>query len=229
MAYYQHRVVGIGSLLSGTFSELTKIKRPLALYFGGFFALGVLEDLIWLSGFWIAAGAFFAYFFAQYYLYRELLHANGISTDNRTKIFSFFFSALIIGLAMNFASSLFLIPAILLAAKWLMTPASIVAEEGNLFDAMGESWRASENNLVNLSIAFSLVCLIWFAAAIPVFVLAGLYEWLLSNVDASPNSEDLNAVAWLALHLLPVLLMGLSVSAYRALSKDEESLVAVFE
>ena len=214
MAYVQTRQVTVGELISGSFEQLAAIKRELAIYFGAFFAAGLIADLIDPLQGPIGLASIIGYFVGQYWLYRVALRNAGVMIDDRWKVFALFGMAVILFFPIVIGLNLLIVPGLLLAAKWVMAPSFLVAEERDLFQAMGYSWRASENNLVSLTLAFFVLCMIWMFAAL---ILGGL---------ASAFSS---VMAGLGVHVLPVMLMGLSVAAYRALAEADKSIVAVFE
>lgn len=220
MPFIQTRTADIGDLFTGTFRELFSIKRELAIYFGLFIAAGIISDLETQLIGPIAILTTIGYFVGQYYLYRALLANTTGGYDPRFKVFSFTLMAMILVFPILFGFNLFYIPGLLLAAKWVMAPTFLVAEEIDLLEAMGSSWSASNNNLLSLSVVFTLLCLIWIA----VFVL------VLGIADGvGPGNGWEMSVIWSSMHILPVLLMGLSVTAYKQLNNSIEDVTAVFE
>lgn len=223
MAYVQTRQVDIGELLGGTFAQLASIPRELAIYGGAVLIAALLAEISSVAFGFIAILATIAYFPGQYLLYRAMLTRSGKTIDPRFKVFSFFAMAFILIWPIMIGMNLFYIPGLLLAAKWVMAPSILVAEDRNLFDAIGDSWRASDKNLLPLSVAFGVLVVIW---SVGFAVIAGISNGGLSGI---PSGTGLGALGWLYLHILPILLLGLSVTAYRALGDQEDSLVAVFE
>lgn len=228
MAYIQTRRVTVGELMSATFAQLSAIRRELGIYFGAFFAAALLADFIEPLRDVISIAAIIGYFAGQYWLYRAALRASGMVVDPRFKGFSLFFMAVILFWPIMIAMNFLLIPGLLLAAKWVMAPAFLVGEERNLFEAIGDSWSASTGNTLALTGAFTIICFIWLGVAVILGGLSGGMSEVLGGIHLSAG-ETANAFEWLAFHFLPVLLMGLSVAAYRALADSDNSLVAVFE
>ena len=227
MVYVQDRRAETGALISDTFKQLAMIPRPLAIYFGAFLVLGLAADFIPIMEAPISLLGFVVYFVGQYFLYRELLSANGLTFDPETKILGFFGMAFMLGAAIYFGLFFFLVPGILLGSKWIMAPTYYVAEEVNVFDAVGASWKASGNNLTALALAFTLLFLIFVVAtSVAGGASAGAID-ALTNMGS--GSRGMASISWLAMHTLPVMLMGLSVSAYLVLCDREGSLASVFE
>lgn len=227
MAYIQTRFVGAGELISGTFVELASIPRELAIYFAGFIAAALLVDWVPASIGVITPIAFVAYFPAQYWLYRSLFVKSGYPIDHRFKAFSLFAMAAILSLPIMFGVQFFYVPGLLLAAKWVMAPSFLVAEERNLFESIGDAWNASSNNLLSLSIAFATLAVIWLVVFFVAVGFAGSLTGSLGFFGSLGNGNM--AFFWITMHVLPVLLMGLSVSAYRALAGPQTSIAEVFE
>lgn len=220
MAYIQDKQVTIGRLLTDTFAELASIPRELAVYFAVFAGAALVAEFVSATYVLIAVAAFFGYFVGQYYLYRALLDRAGVAGAPFSKVLGLFGMALILIFPIMIGFNLFYIPGLLLAAKWVMAPSFLVAEDRDLFKALSDSWQASNNNLVALSLSFAILVTAWSVGFIPVFALS----------TALPGTGfGFGWMVWAYMHVLPVLLMGLSVAAYRALADDDNSLVAVFE
>lgn len=225
MAFIQHRQVTVGQLLSGTFEELKGIKKEIGIYLASFFVAGLIVDFLEVLRSPMGLATTIGYFVGQYWLYREALTKAGITYDPSLKGFSFFFMAILLFLPLYFGFLLFVIPGILLAAKWIMAPTYLVAEEINLFEAIGGSWNASSNNLASIALAFTLIILIWIAT----FFVLGPLSFAMDAIGLGASPGQTNAAGWLGMHLLPIFLLGLSVTAYRQLNDSETSITAVFE
>ena len=78
---------------------------------------------------------------------------SGVVVDPRFKGFSLFFMAMILIWPIMIGLNFLLVPGLLLAAKWVMAPAFLVSEERDLFQASGDSWRASSGNTLALTLA----------------------------------------------------------------------------
>lgn len=215
----QERRVQVGTLLSGTFSELNVIRRELAIYLAVFAAAALLADLAEVIRGPIALATTIGYFIGQYLLYQAMLRKAGMLRDERKKVFSFFVMALLLAIPIYIGAAFLLIPGIILGAKWIMAPTYLVAREGNLFHAIGESWKASEFNTVNLSLAYFLIWLLW-------LILASIIS---GGDSAVRGGQDPSVLTWIAFHLLPVLMMGLSMTAFRHLNDETETLAGVFQ
>lgn len=223
MNYTQKPVISFDSLLTGTFAELSQIKREIGFYFLFFAGLGAVQWLvesyaIGLRGF-VSIFAFFAYFYAQYRLYQASLSSYGALPHDRVRVFSFLGMALLIGAGLAFASNFLVIPAIILGGKWIMAPTFLVARDRAVLSSIGDSWDASSGNTLALSLAYGLIFFGW-------LVLIGLGD---SLSDALNLPSGYNAVSGLILHILPILLMGMSVTAYRQLANPADTLANVFE
>ncbi|MEO0907797.1 MAG: hypothetical protein AAFY07_09745 [Pseudomonadota bacterium] len=227
MAFIQTKRAGMGELLTGTFAHLALIWREIAVYFGVFLVIGLISDalnsspdLAPLTAI-IGLAAIPAYFAGQYWLYRAAFKRLGAQYDPRFKVFSMFVMAVILGLAISIGMNFLIVPGLILAAKWVMAPSFLVAQERSFFDAMGDAWHASSGNSWQLTGAFTVLCVIWSVA----------FSFLVTliRIGDTVGPARINAFEWLTFHILPVLLLGLSVAAYRLLAEDDTSLVEVFE
>ncbi|WP_108791178.1 hypothetical protein [Erythrobacter sp. Alg231-14] len=228
MAFIQLRQISAGALISNTFIELARIKKEIGIYLAVFTAIAVIaefaplgEELGWFP-------ATILYFLGQYYLYREMLTRGGMIVDSRFKVFSLFFMALVLVIPLYLGFTLLFIPGLLLMTKWVMAPAILVSEETHLFDALGASWSLSDNNVMSIGVALFVIGLIWFVIVMVGGTGAGLIEQVVLNIRGA-NDGRMGPLIWPFLHTLPLLLMGVSVSAYRALNDAGHDMVSVFE
>ncbi|MGB3166659.1 MAG: hypothetical protein WBA68_07795 [Alteraurantiacibacter sp.] len=217
MSYVQAKRADVGELLGGTFAALKRARKELAIYFGAFFAIGLFAGTSSTLGGLLAIGAFIGYFVGQYWLYQAMLRYAGLLQDERMRVFGLFFMALLLVIPVLVGLNFLFVPGVILVAKWVMAPAYLVAKPRNLFEALGESWRASDGNTVALALTVFVLGLIWVLAFV---VLAAIGEIF--------GGSDEGSFGWLAIHLLPVFLMGLSVTAYRRLVGDGAELREVF-
>lgn len=227
MAYIQTRHVDVGGLLGGTFAELANVRREVAIYLGVVAVAAILADLHPVGMSIIATLAVIAYFPGQYYLYRAALADSGLMVESKFKVFAFAAIGLILIWPIMIGFHIFYIPGLLLAAKWVMAPSFLVAENRTFYDAISDSWNASRDNLLHLSLAFGIIVIGWSVAFAFVAVLSSSFG--VTSFTGEPPASGMGALAWVFMHVLPILLMGLSVTAYRALAEGDTSLVEVFE
>ncbi|MEL7196870.1 MAG: hypothetical protein AAGL10_01005 [Pseudomonadota bacterium] len=233
MAYIQDRRVTTGELINGTFINLAAIKRPLAMYFGFFFVAGLIGSVSSFLSALAAIPLFVAYFAGQYFLYRAILGSDinvaGLGSDDALKVLGFFLMAVLLSIPLYFSMFFLIVPAILLGAKWVMAPSFLAAEDMNFIEAIGASWRASGGNLVSIALAYTVMWLIWIAFITALSAVGGGFETALNSIAGISRSSLGVAASSIIMHSLPVLLMGLSATAYKSLSDQSESLVAIFE
>ncbi len=227
MAYVQQRTATTGELVSDTFDVLGASRREIAIYLAAFGAIGLLLAVDVLEGF-LSTISFLIYFPAQYWLCRQMLTRAGLTHDDRFRVFSFFGMAIILGLAIMVGFNVFWIPGILLGAKWVMAPCYLVAGKGNLFDAIGEAWRASDGNTLSMSLAYTAIGVIGIVVFWGVIVVATLT----GSTFFESNDMVGNPIAGLffsfSLNVVPIMMMALSIAAYRLLSDEMEDLTEVF-
>jgi len=80
-----------------------------------------------------------------------------------------------------------------------------------------------------LAIAYTVIWLIWLGLFFLVTAISRGLTGALNDVGLGSFTGEFTADTWIAFHLLAVMLLGLSVTAYRALGDSEDALVAVFE
>lgn len=233
MAYIQDRRVTTGELINGTFKEIAAIKRPLAMYFGFFFVAGLVGAVSSILSVLATIPLIIAYFTGQYLLYRSMLtkapSLASLNSGDAAKVIGFCLMAVLLAIPLNFAFAFLFVPGILLGAKWVMAPSFLAAEDCNLIEAIGASWRASSGNLTALALAFTVMWFIWFGMVGVLSVLTGGFEAVFDSAAGISSLGVESSTSSLVMHALPVLLMGLSVTAYKSLTDQSESLVAIFE
>lgn len=218
MSFIQEKRVTTGELMGGAFRHLAGVRKELLIYFIVFSAVTFLPLYDFSFGwvFMILGGIL--YFVAQYLLYRAMLRNAGLAHDGGFRVLQFIVMAVVLSIPISIGFNLFWIPGLLLMAKWIMAPAFLVAQTHNPFKAMGQSWNASEFNTLHLTLASGLMCIIWFISFVALMLIWDL---------AGTTSDEISGF-FLWMHILPVLLGGLSVSAYQLLSDDTSSLTEVF-
>lgn len=210
----------VGELLAGTFSELASIPVPLLIYIAVFFLLGILQTSAGnLSGL-ASLTAMFLYFVGQYALYRILLRrAKMIEIDGPFRVFRFIGMALLLSIPIFIGFNFFLLPAVFLVAKWVMAPAYLVAGKKGVIESIGNSWSTSDGSSFSLSLVVFLLAIVF---AIVILLAALLDEFV------GIGSSTIPLVVVAVLHAYPLLLMGLSITAYRGLNQEPERLGDVF-
>lgn len=227
MAYVQTRHAKLGELLSASFEVLAAAWRPIAIYLGAFAALGLLLSFNAITTI-VSVIAFVAYFPAQYWLYREVLSKMGMSYDASFRVFSLFFMSCLLGMGIGAAMNLFYIPGIILGAKWIMSPTYLVRGEGDLIQCIGASWRASKDNTLALSLAFTIMVVIGGLLFPLLFAVMDLTDGAGIGGMGFIDNPFSGVVFSLALNVVPVLLMSLSVASYRLLADDTQEVAEVF-
>jgi hypothetical protein len=221
MAFVETDKLAAGELITGAFGELAQNRREILIYLGVFLLVDIASSVVPKSVVVITGPtgllASGGYFLGQYLLYRAMLRRAG-HTAGGIRIFRFVGMAIVIGFGLLFASYLFLIPAIVIAARWIAAPCYLVATDRGVFASLGESWSASSGSTLALSLAFTAMVLIFFALLVA-FTAAGA---AIKGLLGPALSFGFTA------HLLPLLLMGLSVAAYRRLNEEGVELAAVF-
>ena len=209
------------------FGILKEGWRPIAIYLFVFGLLGTALSLDRLGGV-VMGFAFFAYFPAQYWLYQQLLTASNMGHDPRFRVFSLFFMAILLFFPIMIAMNFLYIPGIILGAKWVMSPTFLIKGEGGVMDCIGASWRTSKENTLALSLAFLAFSILGSVALLLFSALGEGFAGFASDASRFAQSPIKGMAFSISLNVLPILLMALSISAYRLLSDDTEQTAEVF-
>lgn len=227
MGYVQTRTATTGELIGGTFGVLAESRREIGLYLLVFAGLGLLLSVDLVAGF-VSAASFLLYFPAQFWLGRKMLMRAGLKHDDRFRVFSLFAMAVILGFAIMVGFNFFWIPGIVLGAKWVMAPSYLVAGEGNLFDAIGQAWRTSDGNTVSLSLAYTAIGVIGLLAFWAVIIAASLTGTVIAETGNFVSGPVGGLFFSVSINVMAIMMMALSVAAYRLLSGQMEDLTEVF-
>lgn len=223
MSFLESKTLSAGELIGAAFEELARSRREVLIYLGAFLLADIAGGLasIAVPGIDGVIGLilFGGYFVAQYLLYRIMLRRAGHPVDGRMRIFRFVGMAIVIAFALLFASNLFLIPAIIVAARWIAAPCYLVATDKGVFASIGESWSVTSGNTLPLSLAFTAMVLTFGVVAGVLGAVGAAFEGLLGIERLSFGFVG---------HFLPLLLLGLSVATYRRLNDEGVELAAVF-
>jgi hypothetical protein len=216
MTTHEKAEVSTGELISGAFAELGESKREVAMYLGAFLLANIANELE--PGDALNLATLVGYFVAQYWLFRVILRKAGFAADGPFRVFHLFGMAIVIGAPVWIGAMFLFVPGIILAAKWVMAPSFLVATDKGVFDSMGASWSTSNGYTLQLSLAFTALFLIF-------FVLIGIVSVVDAQLEEIVGKKLLSG--WTT-HFLPLLLMGLSVTAYRQLQQAGQTLSDVF-
>jgi hypothetical protein len=214
LAYAQRENLATGELIAGTFAELAANWKPALIYLAAIGALNALDEAVApaaLQGV-LSLGILVAYFVGQYLLFETMLrNAQLLPRDGSRRFFRFTGLAFVVLFAVLLATQLFVIPGIIVGAKWIMAPSLLVAGRHGVFGSLGESWSLTKGN--TLPIALAAVAL----------VLVGFVGGAVAAVIPGPDLGGL-----ILLHGGNLLLVGLSVTVYRRLNQDGLDLSEVF-
>jgi hypothetical protein len=220
MAFLETEKLSAGELITAAFGELAENRREVLIYLGAFLLVDIAgaipRPLVWVTG---PTGllAFGGYFLGQYLLYRAVLRRAGHAAEG-IRIFRFIGMAIVIAFALMFASYLFLIPAVVVGARWIAAPCYLVATDKGVFASLGESWSATSGNTLPLSLAFTAMVLMFGALLVGFTALVTAVKGVL-GIELSVGVVS---------HFLPLLLLGLSVAVYRRVNAEGTELAAVF-
>ena len=211
--------VDFGVLLSLTFGNLRVIWRQVLAYLAVVVVLAFTLPL--LGGVPLGALGFVLYLAGQYWLYRSLFAARGMLMTPRYHLVAFGLLSLLLILPIMFGLALFVLPGLFLVARWIAAPAFIVARGRGAIGAAGDSWDAVRGSTIRIVGALIVIGLI----VSLIGGLAGMIDGALAGIDAYGAAKPANLVQ---VHILPLLLLGLSVATYELLGPEDTMIEDVF-
>jgi hypothetical protein len=160
----------------------------------------------------------------QYVLFERILNGRGRDVGEiGRKLPGFFGLALVTYLAVGFATMWFLIPGLILGARWLLCPSVYATDEEGIFASIGKSWNLVRGNTVIVSVVLA-VCILGVLLLGSMLTAAGGFVddvigsgRLLRNVGASILAE-----------CFTLTLLSLSIGTFELLRPEEEEITRVF-
>lgn len=213
------READFGTLVSRSFENLWAIRLQVAVYLAAVaffaFAMPVLGSGI------TGGGGFVLYLFGQYWLFQMLLKRRGLLETQAFHIFAFFALAAVLIIPILLGLAALLLPGLFLVARWIAAPAFVAARGQNAFTAAGASWDAVRGHTAKIAGIVVMMVLITSAFG----TLTAGFGGLLSGVDAYREAKPLDVIG---VHLLPLMLLGLSVAVYELLGPRDTMIEEVF-
>lgn len=217
--YAARRALGHGELLSRSFENLWLIRWQVLVYLLAVGLLGLGTPLFGRepTGFI----GFLLYFAGQYWLFHALVKARGMLQTSRIHALSFIGLAALLILPIMFGLAMLLVPGLILVARWIAAPAFIVARGQGAFAASGASAAAVRGSTSRVMAAVVVLFFIMIAFSA---VIEGIGK-ALGGLDASGVVGPLDLIEG---HLLPLLLLGLSVAVYEMAGRKDTMIEDVF-
>lgn len=110
----------------------------------------------------------------QYHLTRAALRDAGVELSSKSGFGSLFMMGIVSGLAIALGFVFLIVPGVFLVVRWWVAAPVLLASEGGISDALGESWRETEGSFWPI---FSVLGLIWLPA------LAGVAATVIVTAD----------------------------------------------
>lgn len=148
----------------------------------------------------------------QYRLFAAMLDR----PSDSAKYFPFIGLAILTFLGVGFATVLLIVPGLIVAARWLMSPAIFAAEGTGVTDAMKQSWERTKGNTKPVIFAILLFMLVVIVASAVLGLIGGI-----------PVVSDV--VDALVGEVTTVVLIAMSVGLYGLIGGNQAQLQAVFE
>jgi hypothetical protein len=222
MAFVQREDLTTGELIRETFGVLRDNARAVLIYLAAMITMNVLADA---NGIEEAEGVLslariVAFLVAQYLLFESLLrNAQALPQEAKRRMFRFAGQAFVVLFCVMMAANFFIVPAIILGSRWITAPSLLVTGRGGVFGSLGESWRETSGNTVPLSFASFLLVLLGIGIATVASVV---------SVAARAIFDTSLVVGEIWMLGSNLMLVGLSVAAYRRLDGETGELAAVF-
>jgi hypothetical protein len=214
------RKLGIGEAMAGTVRVLRDHTLPVAIYVVALAGLGVASDLVLPNGPMFLDSI--AGFFAGYFLYDHILKSEGMTAPDRTgtSFGSYLGVSILSGLGLILGLLLFVVPGLILAARWTIAAPLVVAHGMGATEAMRESWeltRASQWQLVLLYFLYGAILVLAMAAL-------GFSAAFTSGEESLGLTIGLNLLA----QVFGASAIAIAVAVMRELWGEGEGIQAVF-
>lgn len=213
------RELQYGVLISRSFENLWLIRWRVLAYLLAVGLLGFGMPLLGNESTGVIG--FLLYFAGQYWLFHALLKARGLLQTGRIRFFAFVGLAALLILPIMSGLAAFLVPGLFLVARWIAAPAFIVARGQGAFVATGASADAVRGSTTRVM-----------ASAVVLFLIMIAFSAVIEGIGKALFGPDaLGAVGPFDLiegHLLPLLLLGLSVAVYELAGRKDTMIEDVF-
>ena len=215
--------LGVGEMITGAARVFRDHPLPIALYVFTVAAIGVVNDRFLPQGLTLLDSL--VGFFAGYLLYRRILRDEELMAPGRTgySFGSYFGVSFLAGLGIVLGLLLFIVPGLILAARWAIASPLVVARGMTASEAMRESWELTRISQWRIALLYLLYGFCLVALMVAVAVPAGLFTGEMAE-------ENLGITV--ALNLLTQCFavggVALGVAIMRALGADSSRLETIF-
>jgi hypothetical protein len=213
------READFGALVSRSFENLWVIRLQVAVYLAvvAFFAFAMPLLGSGITG----GGGFVLYLFGQYWLLQTLLKRRGLLETQAFHFFAFFALAAVLIIPILLGLAALLLPGLFLVARWIAAPAFVAGRGEGAFKAADSSYQTVRGHTAKIAGIVVMMALITSAFG----TLTAGFGGLLSGVDAYRETKPLDVIG---VHLLPLMLLGLSVAVYELLGPRDTMIEDVF-
>ncbi|MCL9982600.1 MAG: hypothetical protein NBV60_05515 [Erythrobacter sp.] len=218
-SYAPRQELQYGLLISRSFENLWLIRWQVLAYLLAVGLLGFAMPVFGNESTGLIG--FLLYFAGQYWLFHALLKARGLLQTSRIRIFTFIGLAALLILPIILGLAVLLVPGLFLVARWIAAPAFIVARGQGAFAATDASADAVRGSTTRVAMAAVVLFLIMIAFSA---VIEGIGKTL-GSLDAFGTVDPFDLIEG---HLLPLLLLGLSVAVYELAGRKDTMIEDVF-
>lgn len=199
--------IPVAQSLESTASELKSNIKTVARYLIALSAISLVAEFEdGLFGTLAGMARPFACVAGLYLLLEAMLQGHGMPRPRYARGY-FSLAGLLILILVGVVSglSLFIVPGIVLMARWVLAPSLLVGGPQGVFDALGNSWASTRGHTLPLVLATMVLLSVPLAASVG-----------LDSIEAAAEVELV--IWWVMFHIANVLLAGLSVSLSQRLA-----------
>lgn len=231
------RRVTIGSLISETFSVLMGQKGLFLLYLVVFVPLATLGNIMdgdELDGVFrfrngnVGTVVFLVSVLGHYWLFAKITPgSSGAENWVLGRVAGFFGLAFLTYLATGLASLLLVLPGLFVGSRLLMSPAIYAGDRTGVFSAMSKSWDHTRGSTLHVALTISFVMIV-------LIILGSISGSMNFSINSSSYQLDLGLATFghfvrgLASELVSIILIAMSIAAYRSLIDHSQDLVDTF-
>lgn len=217
-AGFAPRPLDFGTLLTRSLDNVRLIWWQVLVYLALVAVFALAAQLVGIRS--VGGAGLLVYLVGQYWLYHALIKARGLIETPRYHLFAFAALAAMLIIPIMLGLAAFVLPGLFLVARWIAAPTFVVARGEGAIAAAGDSWQAVRGHTGKLV-----------GALILAFVgssLIGAITGLITGGVGELVGTGANLVTQIEVHLLPLLLLALSVATYELLGPQDSSIEEVF-
>jgi hypothetical protein len=221
--FANQKTFGVEEIFSRSCDNLRILWRELMAYIAVVIALALASPYVGggpggIAGFWAGWGVYFG---GQYWLFWRLLSSRGLLETESFRFFSFCGLAIVLIVPIMVGTIFFILPGLFLSTRWIAAPAFIVARGDGVLSAAGHSWQRVQGATLPVALIFSVMIVIW-------MIITALIGGLGHSLKEIESFSAMSPAEALQFHILPLLLLSLSVAVYELTARSDTTVEDVF-